>query len=49
MSPRALPPPGPSLAGRVVDALGGRVRGAVPPGDLDDREPAVGASQAVTA
>jgi 1-acyl-sn-glycerol-3-phosphate acyltransferase len=39
VSPRALPPPGPSLAGRVLDALGGRVRGAVPPADLDDRDP----------
>jgi 1-acyl-sn-glycerol-3-phosphate acyltransferase len=39
MSPRVLPLPVPSLAGRVAGALGGLIRAAVPAADLDDRDP----------
>jgi 1-acyl-sn-glycerol-3-phosphate acyltransferase len=39
MSPRVLPLPVPSLAGRVADALGGLIRAKVPGADLDDRDP----------
>jgi 1-acyl-sn-glycerol-3-phosphate acyltransferase len=39
VSPRVLPLPVPSLAGRVADALGGLIRAKVPGADLDDRDP----------
>ncbi len=39
MIPRVLPLPSRRIAGRAADALGRRVRGAVPAADLDDRDP----------